>query len=51
MNAVELTKVVNDQQNRIIELEKEVKYLSQEFEKQRMIIEDLKVDVQMLNRK
>lgn len=51
MNAVELTKIVNNQQNRIIELEKEVKYMNQEFEKQRIIVEDLKIDIQMLNRK
>ena len=51
MNAKELTKIVNEQSNRIIELEKDVNYLKQEFEKQRMFIDDLKIDVQMLDRR
>ena len=50
MNAIELTKAHNDLTNRVIELEKQVKYLTQELEKQRLITEDLKVDVKMLSR-
>lgn len=50
MNAKELTKVVNEQSNRIIELEKDMEYLKQEFKKQRMFIDDLKIDVKMLEK-
>ena len=48
MDARELTKKVIEQENRIFMLEKQVEYLTQEFEKQRLIIDDMKIDVKML---
>lgn len=50
MDARELTKVVEDQQNKIIELEKKVDYLEQVAEKQRLLLDDLRMDVYMLER-
>ena len=47
MDARELTKVVNDHSNKIIELEKSKRYLEDELSKLRLIVEDLKVDVKM----
>ncbi len=47
MDAKELTKVVNDHSNKIIELEKSKRYLEDELSKLRLIVEDLKVDVKM----
>lgn len=35
-------------ENRVIHLERENEYLKQEFEKQRLIIDDIKIDVKML---
>ena len=51
MDARELTKKYNDLSNTVIELKKEVEYLTQENTKLRMIVEDLKIDVQMLERR
>lgn len=48
MDAKELTILVGKQADRIRKLENQVDYLTQEFEKQRMFIDDLKIDVQML---
>lgn len=48
MDARELTKKVIEQENRIFMLEKQVEYLTQEFEKQRLFIDDMKIDVKML---
>ena len=45
MNAVELTKIVVDHMNTIQELERQVKYLTQELEKQRLIMDDMKIDI------
>ena len=45
MDAKELTKVVNNQSDKINELEKQVKYLTQELEKQRLLMNDMKIDV------
>ena len=51
MDARELTKKVTDQENRIFHLEKEVEFLSQELQKQRLLLNDLDIDVHMLQRK
>ncbi len=51
MDAKELTKVVEKQRNEIYELKKKVDFLTIEYEKQRMFIDDLKVDVEMLQRR
>ena len=48
MDARELTKKVTDQENRIFILEKQVEYLTQEFQKQRLHLDDMRIDVQML---
>ena len=45
MDAKELTKVVNNQSDKINELEKQVKYLTQELEKQRLLMSDMQIDV------
>lgn len=50
MDARELTKKVTEQENRIFVLEKQVEYLTQEFQKQRLIIDDMQIDVKMLQR-
>ena len=47
MDARELTKKVTDQENRIYHLEKEVEFLSQELQKQRLLLNDLDIDVHM----
>lgn len=51
MDAKELTKVVEKQTNEIYELKQKVDFLNQEFEKQRMLLDDLRVDVQMMQRR
>lgn len=48
MDAKELTRVVERQQNDIYELKKQINFLTQEFEKQRLFIEDMKIDLKML---
>ena len=48
MDAKELTKKYIDMENRVIYLEKQVSYLTQELDKQRLLMNDLKIDVQML---
>ena len=50
MDAKELTKVVEKQTNEIYELKKQVEFLTTEFEKHRMFISDLQIDVKMLQR-
>ena len=49
-DAKELTKLMEDTRNRVIELEKQSEYLTQELEKQRILMDDMKVDVQMMQR-
>ena len=49
-DAKELTKLMEDTRNRVRELEKQVEFLTQELEKQRILIDDMKVDVQMMQR-
>lgn len=51
MDAKELTKEFSKQQRQIDELQKAVKYLEQEVEKLRMLMDDLKIDVEMLGAK
>jgi regulator of replication initiation timing len=48
MDARELTKTYNDLRNDVIELKKQVDYLTQENEKLRMIVEDLRIDIKMM---
>lgn len=50
MDAKELTKKVTEQENRIFVLEKQVEYLTQEFQKQRLILDDMSIDVKMLQK-
>lgn len=50
MDARELTKKVQEQENRIFILEKQVEYLTQEFQKQRLILDDMNIDVKMLQK-
>lgn len=47
MDAKELTKVVERQTNEIYELKKQVEFLTQEVNKQRMLLDDLRIDVQI----
>lgn len=49
-DARELTKLMEDTRDRVRELEKQVEYLTQELEKQRILMDDMKVDVQMMQR-
>lgn len=49
-DAKELTKLMEDTRDRVRVLEKQVEYLTQEFEKQRLLMDDMKVDVQMMQR-
>ena len=51
MDARELTKVVNRLEDKMIQLEKEVQYLKQVVDKQQLEISDMKIDVQMLNKR
>jgi hypothetical protein len=48
MDARELTKEYIDIKDRVIKLERQVSYLTQELEKQRLLMDDMKIDVQML---
>ena len=48
MNAIELTKAVNELGNRVIELEHKVNYLENENDKLRLLLNDLKMDVKMM---
>ena len=50
MDARELTKKVQEQENRIFVLEKQVEYLTQEFQKQRLILDDMNIDIKMLQK-
>ena len=51
MDARELTKRVVDQENRIYHLEKQVDFLTQELQKQHLIMDDVRIDVQMMQRR
>lgn len=48
MDAKELTKRHYDLEGRVVELEKMVEYLNQEFQKQRMFIKDMEADIKGL---
>lgn len=47
MNAEELTKKYNEQRVKVDQLTKTVEYLEQEVSKLRMIVDDMKIDIQM----
>ena len=51
MDAKELTKKVIDQENRIFQVEKKCEYLEMEFQKLRLLMDDMKIDVQMLQKR
>lgn len=51
MDARELTKAQYEDRNRIIELEKQVTFLTQECEKLRLLMDVLNVSVKMLEGK
>ena len=48
MNAKELTIIVNDHSNKLVGLRVDVHYLLDEVEKIRLLLEDLKTDVKMM---
>ena len=48
MDTKELTKKYYEMRYKVDDLEKKVSFLEQECEKQRMFIEDMKIDIQML---
>lgn len=50
MDAKELTPIVQKNKDEIFLLKKQVEFLTQEFEKQRILLEDMKIDVQMMQR-
>lgn len=49
MDAKELTKAYHTQKARISELEKQVRFITDEYEKLRLFVDDLQIDVKMLN--
>ena len=51
MDARELTKKVTEQENRIYHLERQVEFLTMEFQKQRLIVDDMSIDIKMLQNK
>lgn len=51
MNAQELTERYYKDHHRLDELEKKVEFLEQEYQKLRMLVDDLKIDVQMIERR
>lgn len=51
MDARELTPIVEKNKDEIFLLKKQVEFLTQEFEKQRMIISDMQIDLKMMQRK
>ena len=48
MDARELTKQMYAQQNITNEHEKRIAYLEQEIEKLRMVVDDMKIDIKMM---
>ena len=50
MDARELTKRLTDISNRVFILEKNVEYLTQEVVKQRLLQDDIRVDIQMMSK-
>lgn len=51
MDARELTPIVEKNKDEIFLLKKQVEFLTQEFEKQRMIINDMQIDLKMMQRR
>ena len=50
MDARELTPIVEKNKDRIFLLEKQVETLTQETKKLRMIVDDMKIDLQMMQK-
>lgn len=50
MDARELTKKYTVIENELFQTKKQLEFLTQEYEKLRMIVDDLKIDVQMMQR-
>lgn len=48
MNAQELTMIVNEHSDKLVGLRADVKYLLEEVKKIRLLLEDLKTDVKMM---
>lgn len=48
MDARELTPIVEKNKGRIFLLEKQVEYLTQETEKLRIFVDDMRIDLQMM---
>lgn len=48
MDARELTPIVEKNRDRIFLLEKQVEYLTQETEKLRILVDDMRIDLQMM---
>lgn len=48
MDARELTKIVMQFSNDIIDLKKEVNYINQQLQKLRVVVADLQIDVKMM---
>lgn len=50
MDAKELTKRFYELENKLIDATNQIKYMAQELEKQRLLISDMKIDVEMLQK-
>lgn len=50
MDARELTKRCHALENEVMELKKEIKYLTQEMEKQRLKMSDMEMDLKQLSK-
>lgn len=50
MDARELTKKYTDMSNELFQTKKQVEFLTQEIEKLRLLVDDMKIDVQMIQR-
>lgn len=48
MDARELTKKLYEQENKLTDYEKRIEYLEQELSKLRLIVGDIKIDMQMM---
>lgn len=48
MDAKELTKKYHELEGKVLKMEKELEFLKSEYEKQRMLLSDLRIDVKML---
>lgn len=48
MDARELTNKYMDMSNELFQTKKQVEYLTQEFEKLRLLVDDMKIDIKMM---